>query len=176
VKILANNLTLLDWLPESQEVYVYIVYYRIPSEDGFCFVERTVDRELKLRYKVIPSKIRNRIKALRFRFYNILKEHGTVKTEIGRIVKAEDLGALKAKLYSWLKEWKHVEQLINDFINNPVNFNDWPAIRKTIHELGIPWNELVSKLKNIPLKLRIEFIGPLKLPRSLYEELLEKAT
>ncbi|RLE87053.1 MAG: hypothetical protein DRN04_18645, partial [Thermoprotei archaeon] len=100
--LMSSNCTLMEWLPEkhNEVVNVYLLYYSIPSEDGICFVERTIDRELKIKCKVIPSEIRNRIKSLRFKFYDILKQYGIVKTEVGRLVKAEDVAALKASLYS----------------------------------------------------------------------------
>ena len=175
MKILGNE-TLLKWFPEKSNdevINVYLLYYRIPSEDGYFYIERSKGSEIKERYLIVPRKIRNKVKALRFEFYEIMKKHGVVKTSIGYLVPEENVEELRLALRKWIMKWKETQKDLDTFLKDPQSFKDWPFIMKVIKEFNLTWPP-----KNLDLakRVRIEFLGPLKLPKTLYNELLEKAT
>jgi len=172
---LSNNCTLLEWFPEksNDEVNVYLLYYRIPSEDGYFYIERSEGSEVKGRYLIVPKRIRNEVKALRFEFYEIVKRYDVVRTPIGYLVTEDNAKKLRIALRKWVSKWKKVQEDLDLFLKKPQSFKDWPFIMKVIKEFNLTWPPKNLNLEN---RVRIELLGPLKLPRSLFEELLEKAT
>jgi len=170
------ELRLLKWLSGGRSrgdlVSVYVVRYRIPCEDGRFFIERTLDDGRKIRVQIVPREIRNKIKNLRFKFYQILSKYHVYKTDFGRIVDPENAPYLGVELREWLNEYISVQKLIDRYLKRPWEFNDWPNIRKYIEKYGIKWppNNL-----NLAKDVYATVDGPIKIPRKLYDQLILKA-
>lgn len=179
------QLTLFKWLTGSgvksrnggkrglsDFVEVYVVRYSIPSEDGKFFVERTLDNKRKIKVRIIPSIIRNKVKRLRFEFYEILKRHNVIKTELGRLVDPVEVPSLRMELEEWKNEFLEIQDLINDFLTNPWKYEDWISIQKDIKRFNIKWP---PKNLNIIKDLYVTIEGPISIPKKFYDILITKA-
>ena len=170
------QLSLLKWIGidrvRREMVSVYVVRYRIPCEDGRFFIERTLDDGRKIKVQIVPREIRNKIKNLRFKFYQILRKYHVYKTDFGRIVDPENAPYLGAELREWLNEYISVQKLIDRYLKRPWEFSDWPIIRKYIEKYEIKWppNNL-----DLAKDVYATVDGPIKIPRKLYDQLILKA-
>ena len=168
--------SLLKWINREKTmrnmVSIYVVRYRIPSEDGKFFIERTLDDGRKIKIQIVPREIRNKIKNLRFKFYQILGKYHVYKTDFGRIVDPENVAYLEAELREWFNEYLSVQKLIDRYLERPWEFSDWPIIRKYIEKYGIKWP---PKDLNIARNAYIAVEGPIKIPKKLYDQLILKA-
>jgi len=153
-------------------VPVYLVVYNVPSEDGLFYVERTLDNGNKVRLYVGVNEIRNKMKMLRFRFYEILNKYSVIKTRIGKLVSAENAPLLRKELLEWSREYAAIQKDIDLFIKNPLAFKGGDFVIDQVRKYGLPWP---PKDFNIQDRFFVEIIGPVNLPKKLYDQLIQEA-
>ena len=157
----------------NKEIKVYVLRYNMPSEDGVFYVERSQGPKVKKRYLIVPKDIRNDVKQLRFDFYNILKQYNIMKTDIGRLVPANEVVALRKALNEWLRKWFKVQRKINEFIKQPEKYSEWSFISEVIKKYDLKWP---PKNLNIADKVKVEFLGPIKIPKPIYRKMITQNT
>ena len=112
------------------------------------------------------------MKELRYRFYEILERHGVVKTRLGRIVDADNVVSLRRELMEWRREYLSIQKDIDLFIKNPLAFKGGDLVLGQIRKHHLHWP---PKDFNITDRFFLEIIGPIKIPKKLYDQLILKA-
>lgn len=154
---------------EEDYIPVYMVIYNIPSEDGLFFVERSLPNGNKIKLYIGVREIRNRMKYMRFKFYEILKKYGVLKTKIGRIVDSDSAPYLRLELEEWRKDFLALQRQIDRFVEDPLSFPDGDFVIKQVRKYGLKWP---PKDLNITDTFFMKILGPIRLPRKLYMQLV----
>jgi len=153
-------------------VPVYLIIYNIPNEDGLFYVERSLDNGNKVKLYVGVNEIRNKMKMLRFRFYEILKKYGVIKTKLGRLVDAVNAPLLRKELLEWKKEYAAIQKDIDLFIKNPQSFKNGDHVITQVIKHKLPWPPKDFNILDI---FFVEIVGPINLPKKLYGQLIQEA-
>ncbi|NPA98029.1 MAG: hypothetical protein GXO43_01485 [Crenarchaeota archaeon] len=161
-----------NWPNRDDYVPVYLVLYNIPSEEGKFYVERRLDNGQKIKIKIVPDVIINKLKNLRFKFYKILCKHHVVETRLGRIVDRDEIPSLQKELDKWTSEFIQIQVLLDDFLAMPWIYKEWEEIQKNISLYKIEWP---PKDLNIIRDFYLRIEGPIFLPKKLYDSLILRA-